>query len=584
MKHMTSRFAKAIVLGLVCAMGVPVGAKSNQALGEDTQNDTIKINQLGYLPNAAKQAVVGLGDETFKVVDSSQRIVFSGRSFVVRSCPYSGESVRIADFTPASKPGRYYLVTARGKSYPFTISDTLLKSLSYASLRAFYYNRASIAIDAEHGGRWSRPMGHPDTSVIVHQSAASKERPAGFRFSSPKGWYDAGDYNKYIVNSGISCYTMLLAYHQNAAYYQKQTLNIPESNNSLPDILDELLWNLRWMLTMQDPNDGGVYHKLTNKSFDGFVMPDKATEARYVVSKSTAATLDFAATMAYSYRVFSAHRKQLPGFADSCLAASKKAMQWAEQNPNLLYDQPSDVFTGKYDDTNLSDEWFWAKVELALATKEKSYLKGVSIADVKSATPTWNSVGMLGVCSLALSSKGEVDKLFQQQAARKLVALADSLCKVQQLSAYNISLTSFDWGSNSDVANQGIVKMLANKLNPNKKYVAGAYGELSYLLGCNPLGISYITGVGSKSPMNIHHRPSGADGIEEPVPGFLAGGPNLVVPTDCGPSPKRDVIHPAKSYEDSLCSYSTNEVAINWNAPLACLVGLIDAYYQSTNK
>ena len=67
--------------------------------------------------------------------------------------------------------------------------------------------------------------------------------------------------------------------------------------------------------------------------------------------------------------------------------------------------------------------------------------------------------------------------------------------------------------------------------------------------------------------MHIHHRPSAADTIVEPVPGFLVGGPNTVVPTDCGPVPTRSQ-YPARAYADEQCSYSTNEVAINWNAPL----------------
>ena len=109
--------------------------------------------------------------------------------------------------------------------------------------------------------------------------------------------------------------------------------NIPESNDDVPDILNEALYNIRWMLTMQDPNDGGVYHKCTNAKFDAMIMPDKATEKRYVVQKSTAATLDFAAVCAQASRIFSKYKKQFPGLADSCLNAAVKAWQWAEKNP-----------------------------------------------------------------------------------------------------------------------------------------------------------------------------------------------------------------------------------------------------------
>lgn len=120
--------------------------------------------------------------------------------------------------------------------------------------------------------------------VYIHPSAQTDKRPAGSIISSPGGWYDAGDYNKYIVNSGISTYTLLGAYEHNPEYFDTLKLNIPESNNKIPDILDEALYNIKWMLTMQDA-DGGVYHKLTNPNFDGFIMPDEADQKRYVVEK-----------------------------------------------------------------------------------------------------------------------------------------------------------------------------------------------------------------------------------------------------------------------------------------------------------
>jgi endoglucanase len=105
--------------------------------------------------------------------------------------------------------------------------------------------------------------------VLIHPSAASDKRPAESIISVPRGWYDAGDYNSYIVNSGITMGTLFSLYEDFPAHMKTVDLNIPESKNEIPDLLDEVLWNLRWMLTMQDPNDGGVYHKCTNAAFDG---------------------------------------------------------------------------------------------------------------------------------------------------------------------------------------------------------------------------------------------------------------------------------------------------------------------------
>src|SRR5205823_2120648 len=177
------------------------------------------------------------------------------------------------------------------------------------AIKGFYYQRTAIDLPVKYAGQWARPAGHPDTRVLIHPSAASADRPAGTVISSPKGWYDAGDYNKYIVNSGITMGTLLSLCEDFPDYIKKLNTNIPESTNNVPDVLDEVLWNLRWMLTMQDPADGGVYHKLTNASFDGMVMPDKATKERYVVAKSITATLDFAAVMAQASRVIKPYNK-----------------------------------------------------------------------------------------------------------------------------------------------------------------------------------------------------------------------------------------------------------------------------------
>jgi len=131
---------------------------------------------------------------------------------------------------------------------------------------------------------------------MVHPSAASTKRPAGTIISSPKGWYDAGDYNKYIVNSGFTLGLILQSYQLHQDRFNALNLQIPESDNKIPDILDEMMYNLEWMLTMQDPTDGGVYHKLTTPNFEGFVMPEDCKQQRYVVQKTTTAALDFAAT------------------------------------------------------------------------------------------------------------------------------------------------------------------------------------------------------------------------------------------------------------------------------------------------
>lgn len=129
--------------------------------------------------------------------------------------------------------------------------------------------------------------------------------------------------------------TLLSAFEDFPDYFKQLATNIPESNDAVPDILNEAIYNLRWMLTMQDPNDGGVYNKCTNASFDGMVMPGITKAPRYVVQKGTAVTLDLAAVTAQASRILSKYKKQLPGLADSCIEASKRAWEWALLNPSM---------------------------------------------------------------------------------------------------------------------------------------------------------------------------------------------------------------------------------------------------------
>ena len=541
--------------------------------------DLILINQVGYAPGASKVALIRANVTQFNVIDvASGKTIYQGKTGRPEYWKYSGDTVCVADFSSVSKPGKYKI--SIGEKYPesavFTIGNNLYMSLSKAAIKALYLNRCSYAIDEKYAGKFKRAGGHPDTFVLVHESAASAARPAGTVLSSPGGWYDAGDYNKYIVNSGISTYTLLLFCQMFPEYCKALNTNIPESDNAIPDPLDEALYNLRWMLTMQDPNDGGVYHKLTNKNFDAFVMPDKATTDRYVVQKTTSAALDFAAVMAMAYRLFTeSANPELKTLSGTCLNAAQRAYAWAKANPGIVYKQPDDILTGAYGDHNLRDEFFWASAELALATKNPALITKAEIDTLTLTTPSWAGVRTLGILSLALTNDfGFKD---QRDAALATLGLYNKvLLEKYRKSPYRISLDYFHWGSNSDVANQAILKIVEYKITGNRELLPSVQADADYILGRNATGYCFVTGFGSKTLMNIHHRPSGADGIPEPLPGFLSGGPNVDTFADCGENSGRSKF-PAKSFIDSECSYSTNEIAINWNAPLFFLMGAIDS-------
>lgn len=547
--------------------------------------ESIRLNQVGFYPNAVKKAVI-LKGASFAIV-SGKDTVFRGITAAARVNPYSQKESYLADFSALKKPGTYQLIVpGLAASYPFKIQANVHQQVAKASIKMFYYNRVSTPLSKAFAGKWARPAGHSDTKVWVHPSAASKERPAGTVISSPGGWYDAGDYNKYIVNSGITVGTMLSLYEDYPAYVKKLAIDIPEKTNAIPDLLDEVLVNLRWMLTMQDPNDGGVYHKLTNAKFDGMIMPHEAKAVRYVVQKSTAATLDFAAVMAQAARIFKPFSRELPGLADSCRVSSVMAWNWAKENPKILYEQEvinknfdPDISTGTYGDRQVSDEWIWASAELYALTKDKQY-RLAWIPEPTAPLPSWNQVRTLGYYTLTRlqSQLPEVAQTEVTGIRSLLLKAADDLIANYQSGDYATVMgqtaKDFSWGSSSVAANQGIVLLHAYRLRPKKEYLEGALSNLDYLLGRNATGYCFLTGAGSKPPLHPHHRLSKADGVPEPVPGMLSGGPNPGQQDKCTTYPNA---FPNESFTDEVCSYASNEIAINWNAPLVYLSVALEA-------
>jgi endoglucanase len=542
----------------------------------------LRINQVGFSQGAAKWVALA-GDRLpstplrFSVVNDVTGAEVLAGDFLAPSAWDAGEEdIRMADLSALKTPGRYRVKVAGAQdSAPFDVSADVNTNVAKIALKAFYFNRSGTELTAKHAGAWARAAGHPDDEVLILPSAASPGRAEYSAISSPKGWYDAGDYNKYIVNSGITMFSLLSAYEQFPAVVGVVNTNIPESGNGMPDLVNESLWNLDWMLTMQDPADGGVYHKLTNLGFDGQVMPARATGNRYVTVKSVSATLNFAAVMAQASRVMAQFDKQRPGLSAQMLAASRKAYAWAKANPNKLYpysinNQPDGVKTGAYEDKNVSDEFAWAAAELFISTQDKTYLNDINFNGLMEDVPYWGNTWGLALTTLS----HHADKLSAAQKStvqNKLLSLANSLSANWKSSAMQVSMRAkdFDWGSNSGVLNQGMMLLQAYRFSKERKHLDAAQAAMDYVLGRNGVGISYVTGLGTQSPLKPHHRPSDADGVPDPVPGWLVGGPHYKHVAynikDCNNYPSTA---PAKRYVDNWCSYSTNEVAINWNAPL----------------
>lgn len=534
-----------------------------------SQTGAIRINQVGYYPTANKIAIVVYTKaSTFEVVSVPEnKVEFAGNLSAEIFWKDAGDSVKRADFSALNKLGTYKIrIPEFGESYPFEISNTVLRKPAYASLKSYYYQRCSYELTAPFAGLWARPAGHPDTECILHSSTGKSGK-----ISSPGGWYDAGDYGKYVINAGISVASMLSFYENFNTFFADGTINIPESGNGKNDLLDEVKFELDWLKTMQD-NDGGVFFKLTTLGFSGMVMPAADKAARYAIGKTTASALDFAAMMAMAGRIYKDYDA---GYAADCISRAESAWIWAKANPAIYFKNPSDVSTGEYGDNNVSDEFIWAAAELYITTQKaefKTYLEGKSNSLKYLSAPGWPSVQPLASLSLATQPNGLSSTLLTT-IKNSVVSTSDNWLNQISANACRIPTFGYNWGSNSSIANQGVGLLYAYILTKDAKYIKGAAECADYLLGKNATGFSFVSGYGSKTPMFFHHRPSHADGVVQPVPGFVAGGPN----SGKQDGEKYPYSEPAKCFVDVMGSYASNEVCINWNSPMTALFAGVDA-------
>jgi endoglucanase len=541
----------------------------------------IKVDQVGYLNNAEKIALVSSKNPAseFTVNQSKDgKPVFRGALSPARDDYDSGDHVQAADFgSKVTKTGTYYIdVPGVGRSWDFDIAPDVYNKTMRLAMRSFYGQRCGTAVDLgpEFPG-YKHEACHLDGA---YHPSSGKSGP----HVSKGGWHDAGDYGRYVVNSGLSTGTLLWAFEMYGSRLKTLQLAIPESGNGQPDMLNEIRWNLDWMLSMQD-DDGGVWQKQASETFCGFVMPEKDKLTSYVIGtgqepfKSSCATGDFAAVMAIAGRVYQPYN---PAYGNKCLKAAQKAWEWLGKHTNVAFRNPPGVSTGEYGDANCADEQLWAAAELFRTTGDQPYsryfLDHYSAfrkprVDEEAEPPSWPQVASMASWTYAMSKGGDLGAV--NNIRHDLIAAADEIANRTNNSGYRISLTNRDyvWGSNGVLANYGMELLVAGSLLHNPRYGEAALEDLHYLLGRNTFSLSFVTRVGQNPYRHPHHRPSGADTNDEPWPGLLSGGPNRGRQDEVMRKLSPD-LPPAKMYLDDQGAYSANEVAINWNAPLVFLL------------
>lgn len=531
---------------------------------EVVKEQSIILNQVGYLPNDSKRVVFrgDVNDKNFNVVSvETGKTVYTGTIGAGSFNAGAQETTHIGEFSSVTEPGTYKITTdSLGESYTFKIGNDVYKDVLKDAVRMFYLQRCGEELPESYAGN----MHHPECHTTMATIYGTNEK-----IDVSGGWHDAGDYGRYVVATSKTVGDLLTAYNLNPNAFGDDT-NIPESGNGTPDILDEVKGQLDWLFKMQNKSNGGVYHKVTCKEFPGYVMPNEETAPLIVCPITTTATGDFAAVMAMGYEAF---KDSDPNFANKCLAAAEKAWDYLVQQPSQVVVNPSGIVTGEYGDKKDADERYWAAAALFKATGKSKYndafkqLAGQSIETGYD----WQSVGSFG--NDAYLAAAGADSAIVEKIKNQIKKDANKVLSATKQDAYGTANEGvFYWGSNMAILNDAIYMQVANTIAPNNEYIDYAKEHVNYCFGKNALAMSFVTGYGTKYPQNLHHRPSMVRGA---APGMIAGGVNSQLEDSRAKVFLRDAA-PAKCYLDDPESYSTNEVDIYWNSALVHALARLD--------
>jgi endoglucanase len=571
----------------------------------------IRVNQFAYFPGGPKHATLVRKDRArveWRMIAASGETVASGFSRPEGRNPSSGLDVHIIDFSGMRTPGDgYRLVVGDDVSPPFSVSDTAYGQLRRDALGYFYKVRSGIEIREELAGQgYGRPAGHlgkapnrGDTSVgcvdtRTARKVYGKAWSCGYRLNVAGGWYDAGDFGKYVVNGGIAA-AQLLGTYERALHHSRASSPalsdglalLPEAGNGVPDVLDEARWELDFLMSMTvpegEPQAGMAHHKVHgNRWTVGPILPHRDREQRVLHRPSTAATLNLAAAAAQGARLFAGFDRP---YADTLLAAAVRAYRAAEANPALHAPYTDGSFGGgDYQDDDVSDEFYWAAVELYLSTGDPVWLERAKASPHWSGPVfqehgfDWRSVAALARLQLA-SVPSALPKRDLKAVQVSVRDAAEAYMRVQRKEAFGFMYgpERFGWGSNQSVIQNMIVVATAYDITGDRRYLQAVRESMDYILGRNALGISYVTGYGTLYAQRQYSNMFAAsiDPSYPAVPkGALAGGPNSGLADDYAIR-KLEGCAPQACYVDDSRSFSTNEIAINWNAPLTWIASFL---------
>lgn len=539
--------------------------------GETESITGVFADQIGYDTFGIKT----FSSEKFKsfniVRASDNKVLYTGtESRQIASRVVNDYSVFIGDFTSFRTPGKYYIQLDNGKkSFPFEIGSHVYDSTLRAAIRFFYYQRNNTAIEMPYAeGPWVHPKDEKDLVLLPRSQGGTKY--------VRKGWHDAGDLAIYMPNHTYACFWLAKAWDDYR--FDADNLNIPESGNGVPDLLDELRWGLDWILDMQD-TDGGFFQNmcvLRNSPYTyGRTTPNTITGYE-LTNKTTAATATASAMLAYASTIYS-DKKLDPAYAARMLSAARKGWQWLQKHPNqILITEACDTYQ---DDSDIHAR-FWAACGLFLATGEEQFHQFILKNDPGSQwISDYNNQTNLGYLLYVNSPKGNKEK--QKQLHDMLVGRAAEANADREKHPFGF-VGYYYWGSlGTSFARVGNYNLYDWNVNKNRTSLFTALQQLHYTFGQNSLNFCYFSNFGSHGMRHaFHHWLKALNATPFTFPGMLPGGPNE------NPDPNdrtrtgynKPTGTPIDQRYTDNDSWSTNEIAVNQSAQLVYVLCAAQAF------
>ena len=575
-----------------------------------SQSNFIHLDQFGYLPEMNKVAVISNPQDGFNALDSytpgatlqvkrtaDDILVFEAAPEVWNSGnthSASGDQGWWFDFSSLNQPGTYYVFdpSTNESSANFVIANDAYDEVLRASTRMFYYNRCNSTKEVPYAeSNWTDGLDFEGTN----QDGACRFVYDSLNTALTKdlrgGWYDAGDYNKYVTFSEHAVHDLLSAYEENPSAFGDDT-GIPESGNGIPDIIDELKWELDWLLKMNNA-DGSTHIKMgsINYAQNAAAPPSVNQDPRFYGPTCTSASLAVSGMFAHASKVY----KNLPGLtAYASTLLNRAEMSWSYSLPFIntqsleLNCDDGTILSGDADrsETVQLESALIAASYLFGETSEEQYSSYIT-EHITDAEPTfytsWNPYKM-SVQTAFLNytqTPGAVPSdvaFLQNSIASDVASNYSGFYGFTDADLYRAHSPNwmYHWGSNLPIAaTASLNQLVVNYDVPNSGQALSQKVEeqLHYFHGINPLGLVYLSnmnGLGAEKSVNeIYHTwfndQTPWDNTQSsqygPPPGYLTGGANasFTVTTISPPANQP----PQKSYLDFNTEWPENSWEIS---------------------